>query len=106
MTSQLRKLRFLRTTCPTRAHGTIAGVIRVATDVPHSCVQETFAVEVLAEEVFHAPEATSRDGTFLGIRREILGLAAFGVEGHAGGGGEGAEEAIEEVGHCGSHEDG
>ena len=49
-----------------------------------------------------APETAGGDCAFLGIGREVLG-GAVGVEAHAGGGGEGAEEASDEVGHCGGH---
>ena len=34
------------------------------------------------------------------------GGAVVGVKAHAGRGREGAEEAVEEAGHCGGHEDG
>ena len=49
------------------------------------------------------PEAAGGDGAFLGVGREVSGGATVRVEGHAGGGGEGAEEAIEEAGHRGGH---
>lgn len=56
--------------------------------------------------MFDAPEATSGYGAFLRVGWEVGGGATFGVEGHAGGGGEGAEEAIEKAGHCGGHNEG
>lgn len=93
------------TSCTPRAHGSVTGVLDVATDVPYSGVEQSFAVEVLAVQVFDAPETAGGDGAFLGIGREVLG-GAVGVEAEVGAGGEGAEEASYEVGHCGSHDDG
>ena len=55
--------------------------------------------------MFHAPEAARGDGAFLRVGGEVGCGAAFGVKGEAGGGGEGAEEAGEEVGHCGGHDE-
>lgn len=52
-----------------------------------------------------APEAAGGDGAFLRVGREVGGGAALGVEGHAGRGCEGAEEASEEVGHCRGHDE-
>ena len=59
--------------------------------------------------MFDAPEAARRDGAFLRVGREIDAACAAvvvvgdGVEAQAGGRGEGAEEAGEEVWHhrCG-----
>lgn len=53
-----------------------------------------------------APETAGRHGAFLRVGWEVGGGTAFGVEGYAGGGGEGAEEASEEVGHCRGHDEG
>lgn len=55
--------------------------------------------------MLHSPKAPSSHGTFLGAGRERLS-DAIRVETHAGGGGEGAKEAGEEVGHRGSHNHG
>lgn len=55
--------------------------------------------------MFDAPEAASGYGAFLRVGWEVGGGATFGIKGHAGGRGEGAEEAIEEVGHCGGHDE-
>lgn len=53
---------------------------------------------MLAVEVFDAPETAGGDGALLRVGREVLGSAVV-VEAHAGAGGEGAEEASDEVGH-------
>lgn len=86
------------TSSTTAAHGPVTGVTGVATDIPHSRIEQSFAVKVLAVEVFDAPETAGGDGAFLGVGREVLG-GAVGAEAHAGAGGEGAEEASDEVGH-------
>lgn len=53
-----------------------------------------------------APEAAGGYGAFLGSFGHVLDCAcAVGVEAHAGGGGEGAEEAIEEGGKGACHQD-
>lgn len=57
--------------------------------------------------MFDSPEATGCYGAFLGVFWEGLSGCAGGVEGHACGGGEWAEETIEEGWHgCESHEEG
>ena len=55
--------------------------------------------------MFDAPEAAGGNGAFLGVGWEVGSGAAFGVEGNAGGGCEGAKEAGEEVRHCRSHDE-
>lgn len=52
--------------------------------------------------MFDAPEATGGDSTFLGCVGDVLG-AALRSETHLGGGGEGAEEARDEIGHQACH---
>lgn len=64
----------LLTSCPSAAHGAVAGVVRLASDVAHAGVQEALAAEVFAEEVLDAPEAAGGESGF---------LRAFG-DGHAG----------------------
>ena len=89
-----------RTSCPPRANGPVTRTTRIATDVPDPRVQQSLPFKRLAEEVLDTPEAASGYGALLRVGWEVGGGAAFGVEGHAGGGGEGAEEASEEIGHC------
>lgn len=86
--------------CPPRANGPVTRTTRIATDVPDPRVEQSLPFKRLAEEVLDAPETASGYGALLRVGWEVGGGAAFGVEGHAGGGGEGAEEASEEIGHC------
>lgn len=88
----------------TGADGAVGGVGGVAADVAHFCVEEALPREGFAEEVLDAPEAARGDSAFLGVVGDGGGCTmAAGVEGHGGGGCEGAEEAGEEVWHCGGH---
>jgi len=80
------------TSRPPRAHSPIPRVRGIATDIPHLRIQQAFVLKVLAEEVLDAPEAAGGDGAFLGVVGDLDG--GFGGEGEAGGGGEGAEEAL------------
>lgn len=57
---------------------------------------------MLAEEVLDAPEAACGDGAFLRVVGDLH--RGFGGEGEARGGGEGAEEALQESGHLGGHD--
>lgn len=82
--------------------GSVPRIGRIATNVPHLRIKQSLVLEVLPEEVLDAPEAACRYGALLRIFGD-LGWA-FGVEGEAGGGGEGAEEALEEGGHLGRHD--
>jgi len=91
-----------RTSRPPRAHSPVARVRGIATDVPHLRIQQAFVLKVLAEEVLDAPEAAGGDGAFLSVVGDLDG--GFGGEGEAGGGGEGAEEPLEEGGHLGGHD--
>ena len=94
-----------RTTRPPRANSPITRATRIATNIPHLRIEQPFPLKRLAEQVLHAPKAARGDGAFLRVGREVGGGAAFGVEGEAGGGGEGAEEAGEEAGHRGGHDE-
>lgn len=62
---------------------------------------------MLPEEVLDAPEATGRDGAFLGVGREFFGHGGVGIglEAHAGRGGEGPQEAGKEGRHVGGRHD-
>ena len=93
------------TSCLPRANSSVTWTTRVATNISDLGIQQSLAFKCLAEEVLDAPEAAGGDGAFLGIGWEVGGGAAFGVEGDAGGGREGAEKAGEEVGHCRSHDE-
>ena len=53
-----------------------------------------------------APETAGGYSAFLRVGWEVGGRTTLGVEGDAGGGGKGAEEASEEVGHCRGHDEG
>lgn len=91
---------------PPRAHGPIARIRPVAPNIPDLGVQQPFALKRLAEEVLDAPEAAGGHGAFLRVGRDLDGGGvAVGVEGHAGRCGVRAEEAGEEVWHCGGHYD-
>jgi len=65
-------LQRLGVSSPARAHGAVAWVLAVATDVSDAGVQKPFPVKVFPEQMFHAPEAASRDCALLRIGREVL----------------------------------
>ena len=54
--------------------------------------------------MFHAPETTCGDGAFSCVIGHAGLGDGLGIEGHFGRGGEGAEEAGEEVGHAAHHD--
>lgn len=95
----------MRTSGAAAADSSVVGALGVAADVADAGIEQALAVEMFTVEVLDAPEATGGDGAFLSVGGEVLG-GAVGVEAHAGSGGEGAEEAGDEVGHCGGHEEG
>ena len=100
-----KKKKKTHTSRPPRTHGSIARTTRVPPDIPHFRIQQPFTLKLLPEQVLDAPEAAGRDGALLRVGEEVGGGAALGVEGDAGGRGEGAEEAGEEVGHRGGHDE-
>lgn len=56
----------MHTSSPPRAYGAIARIVGVATDISHFRIDESFALEVFAEQVLNAPEAAGGNGAFLG----------------------------------------
>ena len=83
-----------------RAHSPVARTTRIATNIPHPRIQQSLAFKRLAKQMLDAPETAGGYCAFLCVGWEVGGGTTFGVEGYAGGGGEGAEEASEEIGHC------
>ncbi len=59
---------------------------------------------MLSVQMLHAPETACGNGGLLAAFREDLSVA-FGIETHACARGEGAEESVEECGHCGGHDE-
>lgn len=57
-------------------------------------------------KMLNTPEAAGGDGTFLSGFGNVLNAAFCGTKAHSGRGGEGAEQAGDEVGHQGSHNEG
>ena len=90
------------TASPPRANSPITWVLTIATNVPHSRLQQALPIKMFAEEMFDAPETTRSYCAFLRIWRKVL-RCSVGVEGHAGGLSEGAEETGYEVGELGCH---
>lgn len=97
----LRKEGEVHTTSLPRTNSSISRILRIATNVPDSRIQQPLPIKILPEQMLDAPEATGCHGAFLRVVGEGLGGCAGGVEGHACGGGEGAEETVEEGGHVG-----
>lgn len=56
--------RGILTTCAPRTHSAVTRNIGVASDIPHSRINETLARELFPEEVLHTPEAACRHRTF------------------------------------------
>lgn len=101
-----QRMEKIHTSSPPRAHSPIARATRIATNIPHPRIQQSLAFKRLAKQVLDAPETAGGYGAFLCVGWEVGGGTTFGVEGYAGGRGEGAEEAIEEIGHCRGHDEG
>ena len=69
----------LHTASSPRAYSSIPRIRGIATNVSHLRIQQPFVLEMLAEEVLHAPEAARGHSTFLSVVRDLCGR--FGVEG-------------------------
>ena len=67
------------TACSTRTNSPITRIIRIATNVADPRIQQAFPIEILAEEMFDAPETSSCYGTFLCVLGQGLGDARLGV---------------------------
>ena len=93
------------TTCAARTHGAVVGVLGVATTVTDCSFEETLFLELFAEGVLNAPEASGSDGTFLSIGWECSVLSGrIGIETHFCRRGKRAEESREEIGHGDGHD--
>ena len=95
----------LRTASSTRAHGTIARVAGVSTNVPYPRIQQAFSFKVFSEQVFDTPKAAGGHSAFLSSVRDILGhRCSIRINTETGRGREWTHEASKKVGHCASHE--
>lgn len=81
------------------ADGAVRRVVQVAADEADLCVNQALAGKVSAVQVLGAPVAAGGDGAALGAFGDggRSGGRRFGGDGEAGGGGEGAGEAGEDV---------
>ena len=70
---ETRDMKEVHTSCPSRANRAVARIVGITTNVSHSRIQQTFAIETFPEQVFHAPEATCCDSAFLSRFRDVLG---------------------------------
>lgn len=86
------------TSCSTRAHGAVAGVVGVAADVADAGVQQALVAKVFAVHVLDAPEAAGGERALLRALRDIHSGGLFGCE-TQGGGGEWAGQLLEDTGH-------
>ena len=93
------------TTSSPRTHSAIIRILRITPNITHSRIVQSLPLELFPEHMLNAPKAASCDRRFGGAFGSSQRGGPGGVETEGGRCAEGAEEARDEGGHCGGHEE-